>query len=136
MNRNLVERGSMTIETLILAPALMMLFLLVVYVGNLTEASFRVNRAADVAARVASQLQGASALRNGEIAGRTDLLLSRSACADGAVQVVRGRLGKLSTVSATVSCTVSNSGFALLSIPNRRLQATSTEVIDFYTGRP
>jgi Flp pilus assembly protein TadG len=136
MTRTNSYRGSMTIESLVLTPALILMFLFVVYVGTLTEASFRVNRAADVAARVASQLQGVSAMQKGEVAGRTDLMVSHSPCDNIAVHISKGSQGKLSTVTATVSCTVSNSGFSLLSIPNRRIYASSTEVIDFYTRRP
>jgi Flp pilus assembly protein TadG len=136
MKNDQIERASITTESLVLAPVIMMIFLFVVYVGKLSEASFRVTRAADVAARVASQLQGTTALQSGEGAARTDLLLSRSPCRNVMIHLTRGRQGRLATVSAMVSCTVRKSGFSLLSVPNRRVTATSTEVIDFYTGRP
>ena len=48
-------RGSLSVEAVLLTPVVMMLVLSVVHVSRLTEASFRVNRAADVGARVASQ---------------------------------------------------------------------------------
>lgn len=125
----------MAIEVLLLTPVLMMLVLLIVYAGRYTEAAIRVHRAADVGARVASISNDSRMLWKGEIAARTDMRISKSSCGQIDVNLRKSRIGKLVTVTTTVSCVVPVMGLGLLSLPQRRVQATSTEVIDYYTGR-
>ncbi len=128
-------RGSMTVEVLLLTPVLMMLVMLIVYAGRYTEASIRVHRAADVGARVASISNDSRMLWKGELAARTDIRLSKSSCQQIDVNVRKSKIGKLVTVTTTVSCVVPVMGLGMLSLPTRRVEATSTEVIDYYTGR-
>lgn len=128
-------RGSMTVEALILTPVLMMMAMLIVYAGRYTEASIRVHRAADVGARVASISNNSLMLWKGELSARTDIRLSKSGCREVAVNLHKSQIGKLMTVTATVSCVVPKMSLGLLSLAPRRVQATSTEVIDFYTSR-
>ena len=128
-------RGSMTVEVLLLTPVLMMLVMLIVYAGRYTEASIRVHRAADVGARVASISNDSQMLWKGEIAARTDIRLSKSSCQQVDVDLRTSRIGKLMTVTTTVSCVVPVMGLGLLLLPTRRVEATSTEVIDYYTSR-
>ena len=125
----------MTVEVLLLTPVLTMLVMLIVYAGRYTEASIRVHRAADVGARVASISNNSQMLWKGELAARTDIRLSKSSCQQVDVNLSTSRIGKLMTVTTTVSCVVPVMGLGLLSLPTRRVEATSTEVIDYYTSR-
>ncbi|MCX6515373.1 MAG: pilus assembly protein [Actinobacteria bacterium] len=129
------SRGSLTVEALILVPALMMLFLLIVHVGRLTDASFRVHRAADVSARVASQSNSNSMISRGVAAAHNDLVGSTSTCERANVLVTRGHIGRIQTVTTSITCVVSTSGLGLLSLPQRTVRATSTEVVDYFSGR-
>ena len=129
------SRGSLTVEALILVPALMMLFLLVVYIGRLTDASFRVHRAADVSARIASQSNFTSMISHGVTAAHKDLGGSASICERIDVSITRGKIGRIQTVTTSIRCVVSFSGLGLLSPPQRTVRATSTEVVDYFSGR-
>jgi Flp pilus assembly protein TadG len=130
-----ISRGSLTVEALILVPALMMLFLLIVHVGRLTDASFRVHRAADVSARIASQSNSNSMISRGVAAAHNDLVGSRSTCERASVLVTRGYIGRIQTVTTAITCVVSSSGLGLLSLPQRTVRATSTEVVDYFSSR-
>ena len=134
MKKN-TSRGSLTVEALILIPALMMLFLLIVHVGRLTDASFRGHRAADVSARVASQSNSKSMVSRGVAAAHKDLAGNSSTCERSDVLVTRGRIGRIQTVTTSVTCVVSSSGLGLLSLSQRTIRATSTEVVDYFSGR-
>jgi Flp pilus assembly protein TadG len=129
------SRGSLTVEALILVPALMMLFLLIVYVGRLTDASFRVHRAADVSARIASQSNFTSMISHGVTAAHKDLGGSASTCERTDVSITRGKIGRIQTVTTSIRCVVSFSGLGLFSPPQRTVHATSTEVVDYFSGR-
>ena len=134
MNGN-TSRGSLTVEALLLVPVLMMMFLLIVHVGRLTDASFRVNRAADVSARIASQSSSNSMISRGVTAAHNDLVGSGSKCERPNVLVTRGQIGRIQTVTTSITCVVSSSGLGLLSLPQRTVRATSTEVVDYFSGR-
>jgi Flp pilus assembly protein TadG len=129
------SRGSMTVEVLLLTPVLVMLVMLIIYAGRMTEASIRVHRAADVGARVASISNDSSMFWKGELAAHTDMRLSKSPCHNIDVAVRKSRIDRLVTVTTTVSCTVPIAGLGLLPPRAQRVHASSTEVIDFYTGR-
>ena len=133
--RRKTSRGSLTVEALILVPALMTLFLLIAHVGRLTDASFRVHRAADVSARIASQSNSNSMVSRGIAAAHKDLAGSSSTCERSDVLVTRGRIGRIQTVTTSVTCVVSSSGLGLLSLSQRTIRATSTEVVDYFSGR-
>jgi Flp pilus assembly protein TadG len=134
MNGN-TSRGSLTVEALLLVPVLMMMFLLIVHVGRLTDASFRVHRAADISARIASQSSSNSMISRGVTAAHNDLVGSGSKCERSNVLVTRGNIGRIQTVTTSVTCVVSSSGLGLLSLPQRTVRATSTEVVDYFSGR-
>jgi Flp pilus assembly protein TadG len=129
------SRGSLTVEALLLVPVLMMMFLLIVHVGRLTDASFRVHRAADVSARIASQSSSNSMISRGVTAAHNDLVGSGSKCERSNVIVTRGHIGRIQTVTTYVTCVISSSGLGLLSLPQRTVRATSTEVVDYFSGR-
>jgi Flp pilus assembly protein TadG len=134
MNGN-TSRGSLTVEALLLVPVLMMMFLLIVHVGRLTDASFRVHRAADVSARIASQSSFNLMIPRGVTAAHNDLAGNTSACERANVLVTRGSIGRIQTVTTSITCVVSSLGLGLLSLPQQTVRATSTEVVDYFSGR-
>jgi Flp pilus assembly protein TadG len=134
MNRT-QSRGSVSVEAVLLTPVLVMLVLLVVHVSRLTEASIQVHRAADVGARAASLSSTSQMMQRGVTAAQTNLRDSKSGCTQVRVQIARGNFQQFATVTTTVSCVVNSKGLSLLSLPSRKVTASSTEVIDYYTRR-
>lgn len=127
-------RGSQTVESLVLVPALMMVALLVVYAGRTVDAHLSARGAADVAARVATRSAPSERLTRGESAGRVALTAQRSACAGGRVRVATATRDGRTVVTATVECVVDRRGLAAWISP-RTVSATSSEVVDRYLGR-
>lgn len=129
------QRGSHSTEALLLVPVLMLLTLMVVFAARRTDATFRVQRAADVAARVASRSAWNVMVTRGTVAARRDLALHAQSCRHADVDVRRVRRDDLTFISATVSCVVNGDGLAFLSVPQIRVRASSTEVVDRYTSQ-
>lgn len=129
------KRGSHSTEALLLVPVLMLLTLMVVFAARRTDATFRVQRAADVAARVASRSAWNVMVSRGTVAARRDLALHAQSCRHADVDVRRVRRDDLTFVSATVSCVVNGDGLAFLSVPQIRVRASSTEVVDRYRSQ-
>jgi Flp pilus assembly protein TadG len=134
MNRK-KSRGSLTIEALLMCPVLVLILLAIVYAGRFTDASFRVHRAADVSARVASQANSVSMISRGVATARADLTTGHSPCSKVDVAVTKGMIGRIVTVTSTVTCLLNPSGLGLLSVPRRVIRARSTEVVDFFSAR-
>jgi len=134
MNRN-KSRGSLTIEALLMSPVLVLILLVIVFTGRFTDAAFRVGRAADVSARVASQANASSMISRGVVAARADLTNGHSPCAKVDVVVDRGQIGRIATVTSTVTCTLNRSGLGILTLHQRVIRASSTEVIDYFSAR-
>lgn len=135
-SRVLSERGSVAVETAIIAPALVALLLLVVFAGRVSQAEAEVRRAASEAARAASleyvedAAQTAATDRVAE-----NLKHNGVVCAELATDVDTGRLAPGGTVTVTVRCTADMADIALLGVPGKRtFVATSIEVIDRYRG--
>jgi Flp pilus assembly protein TadG len=129
------DRGSATVETVILVPVLMALVMFIIHVHRMSDASFRVARAADVGARVASMSRSESMRSNGIAAARADITSGSTACATHGVSAERTSAGRLTMVTVTVWCRVDIRGLGLLGVRASRLVHSSTEVVDFYTGR-
>lgn len=135
MNR-LDERGSVAVETAVVAPALVVLLLLVVFAGRVAQAEGDVRRAASEGARAASLEQypenaelaakdivAANLAASGVVCGRLDTTVDTSSFAPGG------------SVSVTVRCTASMADVALLGVPGERVfESRSVEVIDRYRG--
>lgn len=128
------RRGSQTVESLVLVPALMMVALLVVFAGRTVDAHLSARGAADVAARVATRSASNERMARGESAGRVALTAQRSACASGRVRVISTTRGGRTVVTATVDCIVDRRGLAAWIAP-RTVSAISSEVVDRYLGR-
>ena len=127
-------RGSQTVESLVLVPALMGVALLIVLAGRVVDAHIAARGAADVAARVATRSTAAERVSRGEAAGRAVLTSQRTPCSGGRVRVTPSSRDGRTIVTARVECDVNRRGLASLAVP-RTVSATSTEVVDRYLGR-
>jgi Flp pilus assembly protein TadG len=131
------DRGdSGPLELVLLMPAVLLLFGLVVAFGRTTAADTDVEHAAKVGARAAASAQTE---RGGNTLARAVVLDSlREAglsCAGGPSVAVGGPWRPGGRVTVTVSCTASLADITKLGLPgSRTLRATATEVIDRVRG--
>ena len=124
------QSGSVTVEMVLLAPVLMLLILFGVYASRATESLVQVRHAADQAARSASKVsRGRVQSVANDVANRT-LNNSGTSCVDFAVSTAVIDQGSNSAVRVKVECTIKTQGLALLGVSERRVSATSTEVLD------
>jgi Flp pilus assembly protein TadG len=122
--------GSVAVEMVILAPVLMLLILFGVYASRASESLVQVRHAADQAARSASKVsRGRVQSVANDVANRT-LNNSGTSCVDFAVSTAVIDQGSNSAVRVKVECTIKTQGLALLGVSERRVSATSTEVLD------
>ena len=130
------ERGSATLELVLLTPLLLLMLLFVVFLGRLGEARNDVDRAARDAARAASI---ARTPLDADAAGRAaaaDTLQSGGvSCRQMEVAVDTSRFAAGGDVAATVSCTVDLADVAELTVPgSQTMTASFTEPIDTFRG--
>jgi Flp pilus assembly protein TadG len=124
------QSGSVTVEMVLLAPVLMLLILFGVYASRASESLVQVRHAADQAARSASKVsRGRVQSVANDVANRT-LNNSGTSCVDFAVSTAVIDQGSNTAVRVKVECTIKTQGLALLGVPERRVSATSTEVLD------
>jgi Flp pilus assembly protein TadG len=124
------QSGSVTVEMVLLAPVLMLLILFGVYASRASESLVQVRHAADQAARSASKVsRGRVQSVANDVANRT-LNNSGTSCVDFAVSTAVIDQGSNSAVRVKVECTIETQGLALLGVSERRVSATSTEVLD------
>ena len=122
--------GSVTVEMVLLAPVLMLLILFGVYASRASESLVQVRHAADQAARSASKVsRGRVQSVANDVANRT-LNNSGTSCVDFAVSTAVIDQGSNSAVRVKVECTIKTQGLELLGVSERRVSATSTEVLD------
>lgn len=132
----LSERGSVAVETAIIAPALVALLLLVVFAGRVSQAEAEVRRAASEGARAASlEYFGDAAETAATDRVAENLKDNGVVCAELATEVDTSQLIPGGSVSVTVHCTADMADVALLGVPGKRtFVARSIEVIDRYRG--
>jgi len=124
------QSGSVTVEMVLLTPVLMLLILFGVYASRASESLVQVRHAADQAARSASKVsRGRVQSVANDVANRT-LNNSGTSCVDFAVSTAVIDQGSNTAVRVKVECTIKTQGLALLGVPERRVSATSTEVLD------
>ena len=124
------QSGSVAVEMVLLAPVLMLLILFGVYASRASESLVQVRHAADQAARSASKVsRGRVQSVANDVANRT-LNNSGTSCVDFAVSTAVIDQGSNSAVRVKVGCTIKTQGLALLGVSERRVSATSTEVLD------
>jgi Flp pilus assembly protein TadG len=126
------ERGSATVEMVLLVPLLVVLVMSVVHAGRSAEALVQLRHAADQGARAASMVRTDRMEDVGERAVRDDLVGSGSSCTDPLVNVAVDGDSAVRAVMVEIECTVRIAGLELLGVRTRRLEARSTEVIDLW----
>jgi Flp pilus assembly protein TadG len=130
------ERGSISVEVAVIAPAFIFLMLLVVYAGKVSEADGNVERAAAAGARAASLRQHpVGATEDAQDAVEANLAAAGVPCSNLETVVDTSSLEPGGSVTVTVRCQASMADVTLLGVPGTRtFTATSTEVIDTYRG--
>jgi len=141
------ERGSITVELAGLAPALLLILLLVIAAMRVTVAGGRVDSAARDAARAASltRTPGQASLAAGQSAARS-LTSAHVACTRLAVTVdtagfaapsgVVGAGGTGGTVGVQISCAVDLADVAIPGVPgSMTMTASYTAPLDPYRAR-
>lgn len=126
------ERGSASVELVILTPVLLLLVLLVSYFGRYTSAMQATQRAADHGARSASKSNFSMMHAVGSEAVTAYLARSPAGCSDARVNVAVDHDSPRPSVLVEVECYVDRSGLNLLGIGPRRVHAESVEVIDVW----
>ena len=129
------ERGSLTVELVLLAPVLMAMVLFGVHAGRLGEAKIQVQHAADQGARAGSQVSESKMVESSRHASERDLRLSGVACIDVSIQVERVAAGSVDAVRVSISCRVRDDGTELLGLFPDVVHALSIEVIDRWRVR-
>ena len=124
------ERGSLTVEMVILAPILMFMVLFGVHVGRLSEAKVQVQHAADQGARAGSLAAKSKMVSAATFAAENDLKLAGVSCAKVSVEVGLVPTGLTNAVRVHVDCDVRLDGTELLGLLPDRVHASSIEVID------
>lgn len=128
------ERGSVSVEVAVIAPAFIFLMLLVVFAGKVSEADGNVERAAAEGARAASLRQDpGAAIDDAEAAVEANLAHAGVPCTDLTIGVDTSNFEPGGTVGVAVTCQASMADVTLLGVPGTRtFTATSVEVIDTY----
>lgn len=130
------DDGAIAVETAIVAPALLVLMLLVVYAGRASAADADLRTAASAAARAASMAATpAAATATAEQVAVDNLHTAGIDCTQQSTTVDTSRFAAGGSVTVTVTCVVSNTDIAMLAVPGTRTStATSTHPIDTYRG--
>jgi Flp pilus assembly protein TadG len=128
------DRGSASVELVLLTPMLVVLILFVVHAGRSATAMQQIRHAADQGARAASLMSGSRQQSAAVSAVTADLRRSGVGCDQPSVALTTGRVGRVRTVRVTVACGIEAAGLTLLQPSGRRIQVTSTEPIDVYRG--
>lgn len=126
------ERGSATVETVILAPVLLALVLFVVYAGRSTQAMAQIRHAADQGARAASMVREERMPEVGRQAVFADLSNNGNPCSNVLVNVAIDNDSSMRTVLVEIECEIAHRGLQLLSLSRRTIEAKSIEVIDVW----
>jgi Flp pilus assembly protein TadG len=132
------ERGSASVELAVVAPALVILMLLVVFAGRAADTDAQVTRAAGAAARAASLRQHPTdAAADARTTAVENLASAGVACDPLDVDVDLADFRAGGTVAVTVACHVPMSDMALLGVPGTRTSvSTALEYIDQYRSGP
>ena len=124
------EQGSLTVEMVLLAPALMAMVLFGVHSGRLSEAKVQVQHAADQGARAGSLAAKSKMVSAAIVAAENDLKLAGVSCTNVSIVVGLVVTGMTNAVRVQVDCDVRLDGTELLGLLPDRVHAVSTEVID------
>lgn len=126
------ERGSMSVEMIVLVPVLLLIVMIAVAGGRLVSAEGMVQAAARDAARAASIERSAG---EADAAARRSLAAADTANAQCSGGVDVGGFGRGGTVTATVRCRVELSDLGLVFLPGATtVSASSTAPVDTWRG--
>lgn len=126
------ERGSATVETVVLVPVLVALVLFAVYAGRSTQAMGQIRHAADQGARAASLVRVSRMQQVGRQAVLENLTENGNPCTNVMVNVAVDTESSSRAVLVEVECEVSLAGLELLNLGRRTIEAESVEVIDVW----
>lgn len=124
------DRGSMSVEAVLLVPLLVVLLLFVVHIGRLGSTHLRLVTIADQAARMASQVHPEDMVRVAEALAIANASADGLACEKFGTAVNITRDTDPQMVSVSLVCDLTRQGLALLAPVPRQIRASSTEVVD------
>ena len=131
---NSMERGSSSGELVILLPVLMLIVLLVVHVGKLTQTGVSLQHVAEVAARDASMASRRSAKSTAIASSQRELLRSDVHCSRIVVSTEEVTITGLQSIRVRLVCDVSRKDFRVLQLLPSKLEVSAQSVIDRYRG--
>lgn len=136
MSRRTAERGSASVELVLMAPVLILLMVFVVLVGRLGQARADVDRAARDAARAASLARTSEAAHErAAAAARATLADGGVSCRTMTIDLDADVFAPDGSVHATVGCSVDLADLSLLAVPgSRTITATFTQPVDAFRG--
>ena len=138
MNRP-AERGSVTLELVILAPALIIALLFVIAAGRIAEAHQAVEAAARDAARQASIARDPATARTNALSSAQAVLSREGMNCPARVTVDTNGfarpVGRPATVTAHVTCTIHLADVASAGIASTTVTASFASPIDPYRGK-
>lgn len=120
------DRGSASMETVLLTPALVVLMVFVIWCGRAGQTTSKLEHAADRGARAAALVRRDRMVAVGRAAALAELTGNGADCVAPGASVVVG----LDAVTVSVQCTTNIAG--LSGLPGRLVTATSVEPIDTY----
>lgn len=135
------DRGSSSLEFVIIGPAFLLVLGLLIFAGRVAVAQQTVHAAAADAARAASIARTSGTARADARSAANDTLTSKNLrCSSTNVSVntsgFRTAVGTSATVSATVACTVYLSDLSVPGVPgSNTVTATVTSPLDTYRTR-
>lgn len=135
------QRGSATLEMSILAPAVIAVLLLMIFVGRVTMARQSVESAAAASARAASLARNANEARTSAVTMATATLANQDVnCSSISATVdtsgFRIDVGQAASVTTEVTCTVALADLTLAGIPgSMTITSTGTSPLDTYRER-
>jgi Flp pilus assembly protein TadG len=128
------DRGSTTGELVVLIPLLMMIVLVIVYVGRVTQTAIVLQQVVDVAARDASLASRRSVSQVAIASSQRELVRNDVYCTRANIRTRISQMGNQSTINVQLSCQVSLRDMSLLNLSSITLRADSTSVIDRFRG--
>jgi len=132
--RREAERGSVTVELVLVIPIFIVLLLIIVALGRASTASIQIQDAAQAAARAATlAATPAAAEQAAEQAASQALASTSTTCRSVNVSADVGALTPGSMVRVTVSCAVNYQDLSGIALPGARtISATSSSIVDLY----
>ncbi|WP_435106821.1 TadE/TadG family type IV pilus assembly protein [Nocardiopsis synnemataformans] len=131
------DRGSASVELVLLTPALLAFALLMVLAGRVADANSTADQVAHSAARAASlerSVAAAEAAASGTAA--SSLAENGLVCGDHSVTLDHGGLTPGGAVTAVVECRVGLSGLTGLGVPGTlTITGDATVVVDTFRGQ-